>query len=63
MMWRRRARLAKLTTKEEKSWEHHFRFHLSATEGKTTFLEADKKAWSEMQKEFPRLRRYCGAHP
>jgi len=61
-MWRRRPRLAKLTLKEEKSWEHHFRFHLTTTEGHTTFLQASNKAWEEMQREFPRLRKYCGAH-
>jgi hypothetical protein len=52
-------KLAKLTVTEEKAWESAFRFHSVA--GKSDNRAANA-AWKDLQKEFPRLRKYDGAH-
>jgi hypothetical protein len=51
-------KLAKLTTAEEKAWEHAFRFHSVAGKSDTRAANA---AWRDLQGEFPRLRKYQGA--
>ncbi len=51
-------RVAKLTTAEEKAWESAFRFH--CVQDKTA-TRAANAAWGDLQREFPRLRKYDGA--
>jgi hypothetical protein len=53
-----RRKLAKLTPLEEKAWESAFRFHRVARKSETRAANA---AWRDLQREFPRLRRYDGA--
>ena len=50
--------LAVLTVEEEKAWEHAFFFYV-VDEGKTDAM-ADKMAWRDLQKEFPRLKEFRG---
>lgn len=57
---RKAVKLAKLTPLEEKYWEQCFEYWVN--EGKSD-LNADKKAWEDMKKEFPRLRGFDGAKP
>jgi hypothetical protein len=52
---------AKLTPEEERAWEFAFQFYvLSENKNNAT---ADRLAWRDVQKEFPRLRKYDGAEP
>lgn len=50
-------KLAKLSSWEEKSWEHAFTYYLN--KGKTD-EQADQLAWKDMLKEFPRLNKFDG---
>jgi hypothetical protein len=47
-----------LTAAEEKAWEHAFSYYLDQKKGQ---MKADKLAWRDLQKEFPRLKKYDGA--
>jgi len=53
-------RKATLTAKEDKAWTYAMNYYLD--QGKTD-LQADKLAWRDMQKDFPRLRKFDGATP
>jgi hypothetical protein len=50
-------KLAVLTVPEEKAWQFAFEYHLD--DGKTD-AQADSLAWSDLQKEFPRLKAFDG---
>jgi len=50
-------KLAILTSAEEKSWQWAFEFYVN--EGLKDD-EADSLAWSDLQKEFPRLKSFDG---
>ncbi len=52
-------KLARLNPAEEKAWEHAFRYHL--TTSKQGQDEAGRRAWRDLQREFPRLQSYRGA--
>lgn len=52
-----RRRFAKLKPDEDKAWV--FAFNFWHDQGHTD-LEADFKAWQDVRREFPRLRRYVG---
>jgi hypothetical protein len=52
-------KLTILKPTEEKAWEHAFRFHVNAGLSDT---RAANSAWRDLQKEFPRLRKFDGAH-
>ena len=49
--------LATLTTKEDKAWEFAFTYH---KDGGLSDSQADKLAWTDVQKEFPRLLKFNG---
>jgi hypothetical protein len=49
-------KLATLTPQEEKAWESAFRFH--ATRGGQD--RAGLRAWMDLRREFPRLRKFDG---
>lgn len=49
---------AKLTPQEDRAWTKAFQFHIDA--GKSD-AQADRLAWSDLKKEFPRLRKFSGA--
>ncbi len=53
-----RKRLATLTPQEEQAWESAFRYHL--TTGKRSQDSAGLRAWMDLRREFPRLRRFDG---
>ena len=53
-------RRATLTIEEDKFWVETFNFHC---EQGMTPSKADRKTWTEMKREFPRLKRYDGAKP
>ena len=59
---RRAKKLANLVFSEDKCWVFYFCYFLD--QGKTD-LEADRLAWRDIQREFPRLRKYrgCRAEP
>ena len=52
--------LAELTPEENKAWETAFAFHID--DGKND-NDADKEAWADVVKEFPRLAKFNGAKP
>jgi hypothetical protein len=52
-------KLATLAAEEEKTWEAAFRFHYASK----TETRAANAAWRDLQREFPRLRKYDGAKP
>lgn len=51
---------AHLTPEEDHAWEFALNYYLD--EGKTP-LQADKLAWRDIVKEFPRLKQFWGAYP
>lgn len=53
-------KLATLTPEENKAWEFAFSYYLD--EGKDDD-EADRLAWEDIQKEFPRLKDFDGCKP
>ena len=53
-----RRRIAKLTPFEGKCWVFAFFYHKDR--GKKGELEADRRTWRDMCKEFPRLLNYDG---
>jgi hypothetical protein len=53
-------KLATLTPEEDKAWVFAFNYYLE--EGKTE-NQADKMAWRDLKKEFPRLREFDGCKP
>ncbi|MHB8501422.1 MAG: hypothetical protein ACYDCG_19830 [Candidatus Acidiferrales bacterium] len=54
-----RTKLARLNAAEERSWEHAFRYHLDVSrQGQD---RAANRAWRDLRREFPRLRKYDGA--
>jgi len=53
-------KLAKLNAIEERAWEAAFRFHCVAGKSDT---RATNAAWRDLQREFPRLRKFDGAKP
>lgn len=55
---RQRKRVAKLSVFEDKCWNFAFCYHKEL--GKQGDLEADRRTWIDMCKEFPRLLRYDG---
>jgi hypothetical protein len=54
-------KLATFTATEERAWEHAFRYHLTVS--KQGQDRAAGRAWRDLQREFPRLRKYDGARP
>lgn len=54
-------RLATLTPYEDKCWVFAFRYHRDV--GKQGDAEADRRAWRDIRREFPRLMRYDGCLP
>ena len=56
----RKKRLAKFTIAEDKAWTFAFNYY---RDNGNTSLQADRKAWRDVQDEFPRLRKYEGARP
>ena len=54
-------KLAKLTFAENKAWEFAFCYHLDS--GKQGQNEAARRAWRDIQREFPRLRKFAGCRP
>lgn len=50
----------KLTPEEDRAWEKAFQFHVDA--GKSS-SRADRAAWRDIAKEFPRLKGFKGAKP
>jgi hypothetical protein len=54
-------KLARLNAIEERAWEHAFHYHVNiAKQGQD---RAANRAWRDLQREFPRLRKYDGARP
>jgi hypothetical protein len=53
-------KLARFNAAENKAWVFAFNYHLEAHCGP---MEADRRAWRDMVKEFPRLRKFTGALP
>ena len=53
-------RRARLTVYEDYCWVHAFCFY---TDNSYTGLQADKRAWRDMCREFPRLRGFDGCLP
>lgn len=53
-------RLATLTPDEDVAWENAF---VCSKDAGMTDMEADAQAWSEVQREFPRLREFDGCQP
>lgn len=51
-------RLAKLTLEEDREWVGAFNYYVE--EGKSD-AQADRLAWRDVKKEFPRLRKFSGA--
>lgn len=51
-------KLATLTPEENSAWENAFAFYAEAPE-----IKADELAWRDVQKQFPRLKKYDGAKP
>lgn len=56
--WINPQRRARLTPAEKKVWESAFAYHKSSGQGDA---EADRRAWRDLVKEFPRLQGYKGA--
>lgn len=56
-----RHKLATLTPAEEKAWQHAFGHHLDVS--KQGQDRAAARAWRDLQREFPRLRKYDGCRP
>jgi hypothetical protein len=50
-------RIARLTVFEDKCWVFAFSYHLDNKKGSRV---ADQLAWRDLQREFPRLRRFAG---
>ena len=50
-------KLATLTLEEDRAWVFAFDFYLDQ---RWTRIEADKRAWKDMQAEFPRLLAFDG---
>jgi hypothetical protein len=53
-------RLAKLNAKEESAWTFAFEFYVVQNKSNKV---ADRLAWRDVVKEFPRLAKYDGAKP
>jgi hypothetical protein len=60
-MKRQRRRLATFTPAEEHAWQSAFEYHLNVS--KQGQDRACNRAWRDVQKEFPRLKKYDGARP
>lgn len=54
----KRRRIARLSAFEDKCWVFAFCYHKETS--KQGDLEADRRTWRDMCKEFPRLRKYDG---
>src|SRR5262249_32183193 len=55
---RQNPKRAKLTPAEDRAWRKAFQFHVDA--GKSD-AQADRLAWRDVKKEFPRLKKFSGA--
>ncbi len=53
--------LARLKAAEERAWEQAFSHHV--TTGRQGPTQAANRAWRDLQRLFPRLKRYKGARP
>jgi len=51
-------KLAKLTPDEDRIWQKYFAWYC---DNGWTDEQADKKAWGDLQNEFPRMREFDGA--
>ncbi len=56
----RKRKLAKLTRAEDAAWEWAWCYHM---DDKPDAARADKLAWRDVCREFPRLRKYEGCLP
>ncbi len=54
----KKPKLATLTPDENKAWEPAFQFHKNTGNGN---VAADRLAWREVCREFPRLKDFDGA--
>jgi hypothetical protein len=59
-MPKKREQLATLTPLEDKCWTFAFLYYLDLG---FSDLGADRKAWRDVQMDFPRLRNYDGCKP
>lgn len=53
-------RKARLSAVEDKAWAFAFLYYL---ESGASELKADRLAWRDIKKEFPRLAKFQGCHP
>lgn len=57
----KRRKLARLNAAEEKFWQTAFAYHQEV--GKQGQERAAARAWRDLQRDFPRLRKYQGCLP
>ena len=57
---RPKQKLARLNGAESSAWLKAFQYHVDAGCGQA---RADRRAWRDIRKEFPRLKKYDGARP
>lgn len=55
-----RPKLARLNVAESRAWLRAFQYHVDSGCGP---IRAGQRTWRDIQKEFPRLKKYDGARP